>query len=120
MSKPDMCYPILNALSFPQMNKYPFKKLNLWEQKLLTFQKPDFNKFPLLKYAYEIGKKGGNLPAAVCIADDIVVHKFLNKQIKFHQIYAGIKSIVSRIKYVDNPDLDYIFWLEDYMKQKFQ
>lgn len=120
MSKPNMCHPILNAFSFPQMNKYPFEKLNLWEQKTLSFQEPDFNKFPLLKYAYETGRKGGNLPAAVCIADDIVVHKFLNKQIKFHEIYQSIKNIVKQIKYVEKPDLDYIFWLEESMKEKFQ
>lgn len=119
MSTPDMKNPILNALSYPDMNKYPFEKLKLDELDHLSFQQPDHKKFPLLDYCFKIGKKGGNLPAALCIADDIVVERFLNNRIKFHEIPDQIMNMVKHIKYVEKPDIDYIFWLEKYMKEKF-
>ena len=87
MSPPDMKFPILNALSYPEKLDNPFKSLDLFKMNSLTFQEPDFKKFPLLKLAYEIGKKGGNLPAALSIADDIAVNQFLEGKIKFIDIY---------------------------------
>lgn len=119
MSPPDMKYAILNAMTFPEKFKHPFSPLNFNHLPPFTFQEPDFNKFPLLHYTYTLGKKGGNLPAALCIADDIVVNRYLHNQIKFNDIYPQIKKIVSSIKYVENPDLEHILGLEKEMKKIF-
>lgn len=116
LSPPDMRFPILNALSFPEKLKNPFKALDFFNQKSLTFKKPDFRKFPLLKYSYEIGMKGGNLPAALSLADDIAVEQFLIKKIKFNDIYPCIKKIIKKVKYIEIPDLDDIFRLEKEIK----
>jgi 1-deoxy-D-xylulose-5-phosphate reductoisomerase len=112
MSLPDMKYPILNALTYPDKVKHGFEQLDLFEQESLTFKKPDMERFPLLKLAYEIGKKGGNLPAALTLADDIVVEKFLNHEIKFTDIYPMINKIVNSVKYIENPKLEDILSLE--------
>ncbi|MDD5066862.1 MAG: 1-deoxy-D-xylulose-5-phosphate reductoisomerase [bacterium] len=119
MSPPDMRYAILNALTFPEKFRNPLIKFNFRKDHTLSFQEPDYRKFPLLRYAYTIGRKGGNAPASLCVADDIVVRGFLNKKIKFSRIYPAIRYIVSRIKYVENPDLNNIFWLERHINEKY-
>ncbi len=119
MSPPDMKYPIMNALSYPEKWMNPFKSLDLFNLKHLTFQEPDFHKFPLLQYSYNTGKKGGNLPAALSIADDIVVNRFLKRRIKFNDIFPCIKDIVEDIKYIDTPDLDDILNMEKEINSKF-
>ncbi|MBU1077479.1 MAG: 1-deoxy-D-xylulose-5-phosphate reductoisomerase [Spirochaetes bacterium] len=120
LSPPDMKFPILNALSYPEKLKNPFQSLDLYKLKNLSFQKPDNNKFPLLKYSYDIGKKGGNLPAALSIADDIVVSQFLERKIRFNDIFPGIKNIVENVKYMETPDLDDILRLEKEINYRFE
>lgn len=117
MSPPDMKFPIQSALSYPEKLKSPFQSIDFFKQKSLTFQSPDFNKFPLLEYSYKIGKKGGNLPAALSIADDIVLAGFLERKIKFNDIFPCIKNLVENIKYVEIPNLDDIFKLEKKMNK---
>jgi len=119
LSPPDMKFPIINALSFPEKLKNPFKRLSLEKIKKLSFEKPDYNKFPLLKYSYEIGKRGGNLPAALTVADEIAVNLFLQRKIKFNQIFKLIKNIVESVKFIKNPDIEDIFNTENYILEKF-
>ncbi|PKK86749.1 MAG: 1-deoxy-D-xylulose-5-phosphate reductoisomerase, partial [Tenericutes bacterium HGW-Tenericutes-8] len=56
---PDMRMPILYALSYP--NHYPLetKALDLGLLGNLTFKPMDYERFPLLKLAFEVGRKGG-------------------------------------------------------------
>jgi len=119
LSPPDMKYPILIALAYPERLENPFQRLSLEKIKKLTFERPDYKKFPLLKYAYEIGKKGGNLPAALTVADEIAVKLFLQRKIKFNQIFKTIKNIVESIKFIENPDIEDIFNTEKYILQTF-
>ncbi len=116
LSNPDMRYPILNALSYPEKLNTPLPSLDLNKIERLTFREPDLNKFPLLKFSYEVGRKGGNLPAVLSIADDIAVEKFLSGKIKFLEIYDEIKNIVNNIEFVEKPDLEYILNLEKEIK----
>jgi len=120
ISLPDMRYPILNALSYPEILKNPFKRLELKDLKKLTFEMPDYKKFPLLSYAYEIGKKGGNLPAAFVVADDIAVKLFLKNKIKFNEIFKFIKKIVEKVKYIENPSLNDIFETEKFIYERIK
>ena len=44
--------PIAYALNYPNRLKNNIQKLNLFDIKDLTFEKPDLNKFKCLKLAY--------------------------------------------------------------------
>ncbi|MBN1897411.1 MAG: 1-deoxy-D-xylulose-5-phosphate reductoisomerase [Spirochaetes bacterium] len=112
LSPPDMRFPILSALSFPEMIKNPLKPLGVEKIHRLSFQKPDVKKFPLLSYAYAIGKKGGNLPAALTVADEIAVKLFFERKLKFSHIFNKIKQIVESVKFIKNPDIEDIFKTE--------
>ncbi|MDR2436732.1 MAG: 1-deoxy-D-xylulose-5-phosphate reductoisomerase, partial [Endomicrobium sp.] len=86
LSKPDMRLPIQYALTYPERLKSNIKFLNLAEVGKLEFYRPDFNKFPCLKLAYSVAKKGGTLPTVMYASNEIVVNSFLDKKIKFTDI----------------------------------
>ena len=56
----DMRIPINYALSYPKRIEFTESNLELDEICNLTFEKMDFNRFPLLKLAYECGIKKAN------------------------------------------------------------
>jgi 1-deoxy-D-xylulose-5-phosphate reductoisomerase len=108
LSNPDMKLPIQYALSYPKRFKLNAKKLNLAEIKNLSFENPDFEKFPCLKYAYDAGKEGGTMPAVLNAANEIAVHSFLNNKIKFNHIQALIEKMIINHKNIKNPDINQI------------
>lgn len=99
LSHPDMRLPISYALNYPDRapNNFPrvdFTKLNL------TFEKPDYSVLEGPRFAYEVLKAGGIMPAAFCVAGEIAVKKFLNGEIKFLEIYDFIKRSLESVKNV--------------------
>jgi 1-deoxy-D-xylulose-5-phosphate reductoisomerase len=85
MSKPNMSLPIIEALldpyySEPLVSPLSFSPLSL------TFEKPDFDKFPLLKISYDILKIGKGYPVAFNASNEIAVEYFLKKEISYVQL----------------------------------
>lgn len=110
MSTPDMRIPIQYALFYPdRVSSSLTNPLELQDIKHLTFFEPPSNKYPGLALAREIAQKGGNLPAALVVADDVVVDAFLKKKVPFNNIIPLIREIVDRIEYIENPSLSVIF-----------
>ena len=108
LGNPDMKIPIQYALSYPKRFNSNSKKLNLLEIKNLSFQKPNLELFPCLKYAYDAGTIGGTLPAVLNAANEIAVHSFLNKKINFNEISIIIKKLIDSHNVIKNPNLDQI------------
>ncbi|HUH65628.1 MAG TPA: 1-deoxy-D-xylulose-5-phosphate reductoisomerase, partial [Syntrophales bacterium] len=63
LSVPDMRIPIAYALSYPArlVREEPF--VDLFEVGVLEFARPDMERFPNLKLAYEAARAGGTMPA---------------------------------------------------------
>lgn len=87
----DMRLPIQYALTYPerQLSKWP--RLDFWQLKDLTFEKPDTDTFRGLKIAYEVGKAGGVMPCIFNGANEIAVAEFLTGNIGFLDIYEIIE-----------------------------
>ena len=85
ISKPDMRLPIQDALYYPEMKEVPWTYLDL-AGKTLEFQAPDYNKFPMLKLAYDCGDSGNGYPIAYNGANEIAVDAFLNERISYTRI----------------------------------
>ena len=83
---PDMRFPIQYTLTYPEKWPSPWPKTNLPSLPDLVFHDPDFDKFPLLRLAYEAGKKGGDYPMVLNAANEVAVHLFLTDQIAFYEI----------------------------------
>jgi 1-deoxy-D-xylulose-5-phosphate reductoisomerase len=106
MANPDMRLPIQYALSYPERWNTPIERMNF--SKTLTFEDPDYGRFPCLKYALEAAKKGGTLPAVMNAANDFMVWKFLNKECKLMDIPKVVNKVMNSHKIVKNPTLEQI------------
>lgn len=103
---PDMHLPIRFALGIPNRLPSKCKKLSVADYATLTFEKPDFDKFPLLATAYEAAHASGNVPCAMNAANEIAVAAFLNGKIKFTDIYKIIEKSIAANSYIKAPTYD--------------
>ena len=91
ISATDMRMPIQYALTYPDRSEAPVPKINWAEARRWEFLPPDFDKFPLLKLAYQCQEAGGSATCTLNAADEIAVEAFLQGRIG----YPGIARIVS-------------------------
>lgn len=85
MSKPDMKLPIEYAIFYPERRDQLIEPLE-YSSMSLSFERPNLEKFPALRLAYEAGKRGGNMPVILNAANEIAVSAFLKEKIKFTDI----------------------------------
>ena len=106
---PDMHLPIRFALGLPGRLPTDLYRMTISDYSHLTFEKPDFEKFPLLRVAYEAAERGGNVPCVVNAANEIAVAAFLERRIKFNDIYRIIHAAMSWAPFVEEPTYeDYV------------
>jgi 1-deoxy-D-xylulose-5-phosphate reductoisomerase len=98
LSVSDMRIPISYALYYPNRMKNK-ESLSL---STLTFTKMDFDRFPLLKLAYDLGKKGDMWPTVMNAANEAAVKLFLNGDISF----LDIENIVFETVKIYQPKLE--------------
>lgn len=98
MGTPDMRIPIANCLGYPERINSASRFLNLTEVSPLTFEKPDHDKFPTIRLAYDVLRLGGGAPAALNGANEVLVELFLNEKIPFIRIFQALKELVSVIE----------------------
>lgn len=110
MGAPDMRVPIQLAMSFPRRLKSPFPRIDWWEMKDLTFERPDMERFPCLGLAYEAIRTGGNAPCVVNAANEVANLAFREGRCGFLQMAEVIGKTLSRVPFVKSPSLD------DYME----
>lgn len=109
MGHPDMREAIQFAFSYPERLPLDNRKLDFAQLGSLTFQAPDFDKFPALALAYEALEKGGNMTCVMNAANEAAVAAFLQEKIGFYQITDVIQECMSGADFAAAPDLDAIF-----------
>ena len=86
LGNPDMRTPIAYCLGLPERIDSGVGELDFGALSALTFQKPDFDRFPCLKLAYQAMNAGGSAPCVLNAANEVAVATFLDKRIKFTDI----------------------------------
>ena len=86
LGNPDMRTPIAYCLGLPERIDSGVGELDFGALSALTFQKPDFGRFPCLKLAYQAMNAGGAAPCVLNAANEVAVAAFLDKRIKFTDI----------------------------------
>lgn len=113
----DMRIPIQYALFYPNRTINNFPRLELTKIGQLTFKKPNFNKFPCIKLAYQALEIGGTMPAVLNGANEIAVNAFLNSKISFSAIPLIIQNTMKEHKPKQNPNindiLDADYWARE-------
>jgi 1-deoxy-D-xylulose-5-phosphate reductoisomerase len=97
ISATDMRMPIQYALTYPDRAQAPVPRLD-WEQaRSWTFFPPDFEKFPLLKLAYQALDAGGSAACTLNAADEVAVEAFLAGEISFTGIAEVVRETLERV-----------------------
>ncbi len=99
----DMKLPIRYALSYPARLESASSKLTLEQYAELTFERPDFERFPLLRYAFDAVAEGGNMPCIMNAANEIAVAAFLDDAISYPQIARIVLETMSHIEFIKSP-----------------
>ncbi|QPJ64313.1 MAG: 1-deoxy-D-xylulose-5-phosphate reductoisomerase [Candidatus Nitrohelix vancouverensis] len=105
---PDMRVPIAYALSYPDRLPCELESLDLAAIGKLTFEAPDYERFPCLKLAQEAMEQGQTIPAVLNAANEIAVDAFLNEQIAYKDIAEIIRSVMHNHAPVDLDSLEVV------------
>jgi 1-deoxy-D-xylulose-5-phosphate reductoisomerase len=95
LSKPDMRLPLHQALHGDHCVPCPFGRLD-FDALTLSFEKPDFERFPMLGLAYRAGAQGGLCPAAYNGANETAVAAFLANAVPFLAIPDIVAYVLDR------------------------
>lgn len=96
ISATDMRMPIQYAMTYPDRERAPVPRLDWTEPRNWQFCAPDFEKFRLLKLAYEAQRQGGSATCTLNAADEIAVEAFLEGRIPFPAIAETVEETLSR------------------------
>lgn len=103
----DMKLPIQLAFTYPdRIQNNCLDTLDLLKVGNLTFEAPDREVFKGLDLAYRAGKIGKSMPTVLNAANEIAVELFLDKKIKFLDIYRIIEKAMDNheVEEIDNLD----------------
>ena len=109
LGMPDMRVPIQLALSYPTRLKSSFPRIDWWDLKDLTFERPDAEKFRCLGMAYEAIRMGGNAACIVNAANEVANLAFRQERCSFLQMADVIEQTLRRVPHQEKPSLqDYL------------
>lgn len=96
LGNPDMRTPIAHALAYPERIDAGVKPLDLFQIAKLTFEKPDFDRFPCLALAFQALREGGAAAAVLNAANEEAVAAFLEHRLGFRRISDVIAASLER------------------------
>ena len=109
---PDMKLPIQYALFYPDRRPMQEERIDFYKLAQITFEEPDTDTFKGLPLAFKAATIGGSMPTVFNAANEKAVALFLDKQIRFLQIYDLIEATMEHHKVILSPDVDEILQAE--------
>lgn len=110
---PDMKVPIAYALSYPdRMASHINGKLRIEDYANLTFERPDLDRFPNLRLAFETLAQGGDRTCVLNAANEVTNEAFRRGQCKFLQMAEINEKVLDIMPMVANPSLDDYFAID--------
>jgi 1-deoxy-D-xylulose-5-phosphate reductoisomerase len=94
LSNPDMRGPIGYALAWPDRIATPFGRLDWTVPTTLQFEQPDQDAFPCLGLAYQAGRAGETVPAALNAANEVAVAAFIDGRIAWSAIPDVLNAVI--------------------------
>jgi len=95
LGHPDMRTPIAQALAYPERIDAGVSSLDFFRIGALSFEQPDFERFPALNLAYAALRSGGAAPATLNAANEVAVAAFLEGRLPFLLITAVIEETLA-------------------------
>lgn len=117
---PDMKIPIQYALTYPRHVETNWERLDFVKLKEMTFEAPDFDRFPCMELAFESLRQLGTTPAVLNVANEFAVYRFLKSDILFTDIPKIVSGACQKHDWIEIPNLNdlqnLIIWAKDFVK----
>ena len=120
LSYSDMCFPIQYAVTWPDRVPNTLPPLDFSKLSKLEFFTPRYEDFPALNLARRAGETGGTLPAVMNAANEIAVAAFLDRQVRFQQIWDVVEEVMNRHTAIAHPNLDAILEADQWARNEAQ
>lgn len=118
LSITDMRIPIQYALTYPERLANKLPNIDFCAVKKLSFQEPDFKRFPCLGLAYRVARDKGTMPAVLNAANEVSVSEFLKNGLDFVSIPRVIERVLNRHRNKIAPDLDDVLEADSWARRE--
>jgi 1-deoxy-D-xylulose-5-phosphate reductoisomerase len=116
LSYSNMCFPIQYAVTWPDRVPNTLPPLDFSKLSKLEFLTPRYDDFPALTLARRAGETGGTLPVVMNAANEVAVAAFLDRQVRFPNIWEVVEEVMNRHSPVAHPDLDAILHADQWAR----
>jgi 1-deoxy-D-xylulose-5-phosphate reductoisomerase len=118
LSYSNMCFPIQYAVTWPDRVPNTLPPLDFSKLSRLEFFTPRYEDFPALNLARRAGETGGTLPAVMNAANEVAVAGFLDRQVRFPDIWQIVGEVMNRHRSVAHPNLDAILQADQWARKE--
>jgi 1-deoxy-D-xylulose-5-phosphate reductoisomerase len=95
LGSPDMRHPIGYALNWPERAELPVARLDLAAAGRLDFAEPDLRRYPALRLAQEVMRRGGAAGAVFTAAKEVALDHFIAGDIGFLDMARVVEDTLS-------------------------
>ena len=96
MSKPTMELPIQYAITYPNRRQGALPPFDFIQNSELQFLRPDLERFKCLQLAFDAARLEQSYPCYLNAANEVLVHRFLAKEIPWKEIAGKLEKLLSR------------------------
>lgn len=112
LSQPTMLVPIQYALTYPARQPGIIPPFDFTKHPMLEFIVPEERKFVCLELAFEALRQGGSMPCYLNAANEVLVQRFLDKQISWLDISRRLEKLCLSHRVQKQMDLDAVFAID--------
>ena len=120
LSYSNMCFPIQYAVTWPDRVPNSLPPLDFSKLSKLEFSTPRYDDFPALNLARRAGETGGTSPAVMNAANEVAVSAFLDRKVRFTEIWGIVEQVMNQHTPVAHPDLDAILGADQWARAQAQ
>ena len=120
LSYSDLCFPIQYAVTWPDRVPNSLPPLDFSKLSKLEFFTPRYDDFPALHLALRAGETGGTLPAVMNAANEIAVAAFLDRKVRFPEIWGIVEQVMNQHTPIAHADLDAILGADQWARAQAQ
>ena len=117
LGPPDMRTPIQYALTYPERHAGISRRMDLTQAIQLQFEPPDFDRFPALRCAFDVARRGGTLGAVLNAANEAAVEAFIEGKATFGEISRLVERTIESHRLQTQPSLDDLLEADRWARQ---
>ena len=117
-SEPNMIFPIQYALTYPKRKAGFLPPFDFRKYPSLQFFAPDTKKFRCLALAFEAIRQGGSAPCYLNAANEVLVHRFLSREISWKEISSKLEYLLARHQVLPAHDLETILQIDQAAREE--